>query len=418
MKFLDFLPVALVHLFPTTIAIVFAINFVHDVSVANFLGYFLAATLGGVVYACQIIASDTWTLISINRATRELGFSELEVESHEDLLSEPALGYFHRFLGRMSLRSPKCSFVRCDGKTMESCVAFSFLRYHSVCIHSLGEIANQPRPKNPILFHELGHMFIHQARSGYLFVLFGSVFPLLWLTYEGGPSRPWAYEFFLAILVTDLLLVPLLDRVGREVNADGFALACWFTEYFNDCPEKKLAELHQQGRFFGDMPPILSSYEVGISSKNFIRRKAFRKCYTRMNEISWLNGKFRELEKAGASNGIYWKELFFRKALPGYYINMRNMIYGIRVVLVMYLCFGILDLEMSVGSGVVLVAFAALSVIWVGILVALCVLKEVVMIEEVTDEEAPMYALFGAYTKPTKYRLMNKTGTNCGVFVK
>ncbi len=354
----------LVHLLPTATAVVLAIRFVFDPSWTTFGHYFGAAFLCGFALGFGQLISDHTTLLHLGRAVRHLNLIDVEFEDHNQLLPERALNYFHRFLKRDG-RKPLCFLVNSKNPTIESPRAFAFRMSCSVCIHSLGSVSKQPKSKNIILYHEVGHLFVHQARGGYLVLLFGNAIPLLFIAIYYGITD---VEIDLALMISalalilalDLFMMKSVDKKQRETNADSFALACWFTEHCDGWSIGELETTLHRGHFFEEMPALLRAYcDWGPASISDRRKRAFRRSYERMNRVGWLNWFYLRAEKATGDRGGYWREIFFRHTLSGYFVNTRSVLTFLRLGAVIFFSFHILHAEISWHLFLLLAACAA-----------------------------------------------------------
>ena len=322
------------HLFPTTIAFIFALEFVRSPSLSSFLAYVAATILGGAVYAALIMFNDNRTLFAVRRAMRNLGIADVEIESHEDLLPAPAVNYVNRFL-RRSKQMTLCLFVNSNDVTIGGPRAYEFNRYCSLCIHSLGAFGEQPK-KNMILFHEFGHLLHHQPRSSFLGLVFGNAIPLLFLIYDRGV---FTYEIQLALVwffSVEIVMLAFVDKYSREVYADNFALACWFTEQHMEWSNGDIEKAHRRGHFFETMPFVLCAYEKYVLSASALRRRAFRRAYKRMNQVGWLNRVFYEADIRSGGVDLYCKEVFFRRTFFAVLLSVRSLFLLLKAGAVVY----------------------------------------------------------------------------------
>ena len=336
-------------LFPTTTAVVVAFQLARDLSWTTFSHYLGTALLCGVVYVVDVLYRDYKALLSLGRAVCDLNLTDVEYEDYKQLLPRSSLNYFHRYLKRFTRRKLFCVLVHSKNSTIESPRAFAFTKFCSVCIHSLGSVAKQP--KNIILYHEVGHLFVYQVRSGGLLVLvLGNTIPLLFLAIFYEISDTGILFAFVLIFVLDLFMIKWVNNKQREASADNFALACWFTDYCDGFSRQRLeATLRTHGQFFEEMPACLRVYcEKGPASGSAWRKRAFERSYERMNRIGALNKVNFGMEEATGYRDGYWREVFFRRhTFFGYVFGPQVVLLLLKWGAVIYFSFHIPDVDIS-----------------------------------------------------------------------
>ncbi len=325
----------IVHLFPTTFSVLCAINVAVYPTGRGLFYYIIAALLGGLVHAAEMMATDNMQFSSLAAAVDELSITAFEVESFREILPAAGANYISRRL-KKERRPKECLAFSSLSGPVKHPLAFNFRRFYPICIHSLGKSAGKSR-RSMILYHEIGHLFFLQPRGGFISLMLGGIIPLLWTIFTG-TALNFAMVFSFAIVsILEILSISIFSPLEREIFADGFALASKFTEIWDGLSPSDIKEVEKRGLIFAEPPKAVQVYERTVKARGRYRAWMFKRAYGRMNIFGSLNKRFMKYARQSAGMDLYWSEVFYRRALQGIFDTPTLIVSPAKVALMAFI---------------------------------------------------------------------------------
>lgn len=374
----------LTHLFPTTITLFLFIQFIVDPSFFGFLAFFYAAALGGVVHACETMASDNVQMARLRGGVRQLKVTDHTEDNILEHLSPTILNYVKRRL-RKAWRSDVVLFASItDGRIMDGPRAFGFTRFIPICIHSLGSLEDEKRKPNLLHFHEFGHLFLFQPRGGLLLFLLGTFVPLTFLVLTHVDLSGSVRALIFVGLFLQIFAIVFMNDLYGEIHSDSFALACEFTQTWESMSLEEQEKKLKNGKVFSEKPALFRAYQNELRSakrtkssqglffdlkllvaraQDRIRVRQFEKAYARLNTLGWLNKEYAKIDRQLAEQDPYWKEIFFRRALQNFVLTARSLFIFASSAIYLVAFFYLMPVTLGGGLGLIIFGCAVLALL-------------------------------------------------------